>query len=286
MITRKVRNLSTESRFLYWIRERRAIQLKKDAGEPKPWTDDEILQSYKFTNVLRIDDRVSQWLLKNWYEAYRDHPNMVLACSLARQLNTPAALAATGFPEEWQPLRVQSLLEQRAEKGLKNYSAAYMITSRYGRNRDPETKPFQTVWRVCNPIAESGFVPDTNSMENTWRSMLKFMGFSSFISGQVVADLRWALSGTWQDKCSWAPMGWGSVRGLNRYLGRPIKYHWDVKSIEGGFFLEEFRQLFRELAPILPKMEAIDFQGCFCEFDKYERVLHGEGRPKVRYQGV
>jgi hypothetical protein len=46
----RVAKLSPESRFLYWIKERHAIYLRREAGEEKPWTDDEMLQRYFFTN--------------------------------------------------------------------------------------------------------------------------------------------------------------------------------------------------------------------------------------------
>ena len=52
---------------LYWYFacERQNIFWKKLNGEEAPWTDDDILQTYKFCNSYRVNDRVSQYLLKN-----------------------------------------------------------------------------------------------------------------------------------------------------------------------------------------------------------------------------
>ena len=52
---------------LYWYfaSERQNIFWKKMNGESSPWTDDQILQEYKFCNSYRVNDRVSQYLLKN-----------------------------------------------------------------------------------------------------------------------------------------------------------------------------------------------------------------------------
>ena len=52
---------------LYWYFacERQNIFIKKLNGEPAPWTNDKILQEYKFCNSYRVNDRVSQYLLKN-----------------------------------------------------------------------------------------------------------------------------------------------------------------------------------------------------------------------------
>lgn len=54
---------------LYWYFacERQNIFIKKLNGEPAPWTKDLILQEYKFCNSYRVNDRVSQYLLKNDY---------------------------------------------------------------------------------------------------------------------------------------------------------------------------------------------------------------------------
>lgn len=52
---------------LYWYfaYERQTIFWKKLNGEDAPWTTDKILQKFKFCNSYRINDRVSQYLLKN-----------------------------------------------------------------------------------------------------------------------------------------------------------------------------------------------------------------------------
>ena len=50
----------------YWhfVVERHSIYLKRLRGEQQPRTSDPGLQKYKFTNVFRACDRVSQYLIK------------------------------------------------------------------------------------------------------------------------------------------------------------------------------------------------------------------------------
>ena len=50
----------------YWkfAFERQNIFFKKAAGEQPPYTDDPILRTYKFCNVYRASDRVSQFLIR------------------------------------------------------------------------------------------------------------------------------------------------------------------------------------------------------------------------------
>src|SRR5262249_26972451 len=51
----------------YWhfAGERQAIFFRRAHGEPLPWTVDPILHDYKFTNVYRASDRVSQYLIEH-----------------------------------------------------------------------------------------------------------------------------------------------------------------------------------------------------------------------------
>ena len=51
--------------FWYFAYERQNIWYKKLKGENPPYTEDKILQEYKFCNTYRVLDRVSQYLLKN-----------------------------------------------------------------------------------------------------------------------------------------------------------------------------------------------------------------------------
>ena len=287
----RVRGLKPLDRLLYWVTERESVRRKRALGLPAPWTDDPILRTYRFCCPRRMDDRVSMWLLDNWYRPYRDHPNMLTAIALARQLNTIDALAAVGFPEVWDPVRIQQVLEGRAAAGLRNYSAAYMITANYGaRGRPKESKPYQTVWRVANPLV--GRTVPTGDLRDAWESLLGLQGFSSFIAGQVVADLRWALSGRWGDRYTWAPVGPGSARGLARlmypdgwadaakaFAGHPAQW---VLAFREHVLIRVPTQLPDDLAE---RMEAMDYQSILCEFDKYDRTLYGEGRPKQNYPG-
>ncbi|TFY63010.1 hypothetical protein EVJ58_g3497 [Rhodofomes roseus] len=49
----------------YFMAERHRIFLRRTSGEERPWTDDEILQKYPFTNVFRVYDRTTQYVLRH-----------------------------------------------------------------------------------------------------------------------------------------------------------------------------------------------------------------------------
>jgi hypothetical protein len=45
---------------------------RRVAGEPGPWTGDPILRAFKFCNVYRAADRVSQYMIRD--VCYHDQP--------------------------------------------------------------------------------------------------------------------------------------------------------------------------------------------------------------------
>ena len=113
--------VSSVEGFYNYINERHAIYLKRSIGEPFPWTDDEILQTYSFCNVYRELDKVTVWIRENWKEPYADHPNLPFAMAVARQINWPDTLQEIGFPEHWNPERVKAIMQGRMNRYVRWY---------------------------------------------------------------------------------------------------------------------------------------------------------------------
>lgn len=278
----EVRKLNPIDRLTYWIKERESIRLKKEAGKPKPWTDDEILQSYRFCNPRRMDDKVSKWLYLNWYKPYFNHPCTLPAVALARFINKPESLSlithlvyTPGRPK-WR--EIKSTLRKYRDAGNVIFNGAYMV-----RGNDGQDKIECVVDHYVRPMRVE---IDRSSMEETWKAIHDCYGFGSFMAGQVVADLRWALDGSWEDRKIWAPIGPGSAKGMNRVQGRL-----PGQSLGQLQFLDELQVLILVLQRKLPKsissrMEAHDYQNTLCELSKYEKALWDEGRPKQLYKGI
>lgn len=109
-------------------------------------------------------------------------------------------------------------------------------------------------------------------------------GWGVFTAGQVVADWAWTkhLKAA-TDLYAWAPQGPGSVRGANRLLGRPLKTKFADEEWCGQ--LQDWRRrIIDELGQEFADLTLMDVQNCLCEFDKYERVRLGEGRPRSYYR--
>src|SRR5580765_2305755 len=138
----------------YWIQERELIRVNRLQGKPKPWTDDPILQSYRFCNVHREDDKVTKWIRGNW-GMWGDHPNYTLGMALARFINWPPTLEAVGFPVRWDPKVVEAIIKLREDRGDKVWTSAYIVST----NGMAMLKTRYIVNHVLDPIFKSPYRP-------------------------------------------------------------------------------------------------------------------------------
>lgn len=293
--------MSLKETFLYWIQERESIRKKKEAGLPKPWTTDPIFQQYKFCNVERENDRVTKWIKDNWREPYRGHPNMWFAMVVARLFNWPDTLEKLTFPqlsfpelkEKWR----HNLKGIRDDQGAKVFTGAYLVST----NGIAMDKIDYILDRVLTPIWNTGRSPIPSSividnqrpdnvvingdtLQSYWKHLITFDGLGSFMAGQVIADLKYVdpVLENAPDWWTWAPLGPGSKRGLNRVFERPLEKRISQAQAEKEF-LELQALVEKELNWRLP---VHDIQNCLCETDKYIRVKNGEGKPRSGYKGV
>lgn len=262
-----------------WIVEREAVRAAKEGGQPKPWTNDVLLRDFRWCNVRRMDDRVSRELMERWYPLAGENPERLLRFALyARLVNWPEALdAASGDLEA-----LRSVLRGRAMCGLKVFTGAYLVPGVPGRSK---------VDSICDLVEKISATPSTvlqSSMRDTWAALLAFDGMGSFLAGQVVADLAHLPCGQrWPDIETWAPLGPGSSRGINRLRGIPKD-----KAVSQAQFESLLPELISIIRPQIAriwddrKLHAMDIQNCLCEFDKYRRLQLKEGKVRARYDGA
>lgn len=272
---------------LHWIKERESIRRKKEAGEPRPWTTDTILDTYRFCNVRRMDDRVSRWLTDNWYRPFAGHPNLWFACAVARQINWPdtlAELTSVVFDDQVSGGAIYEVLADRTQRKEKVYTGAYVLSGTLGG-----TKIEQTALKILGPLLRDPPPLRPTSLQETHRGFLERPGFASFMAGQVVADMHSAGVLDPADALTWAPIGPGSTRGLNRLADKRVESRWPwAGRVENP--IERMREVAAIVKAELPEiwedrgLVLMDIQNCLCEYDKYMRTLNGEGRPRSMYR--
>jgi hypothetical protein len=268
-----------------WIKERHSINQKKLAGKPKPWTKDPILQSYRFCNVHREDDKVTQWIRINWREPHDADQNLWFAMYAARIFNNPVTLANVGYPVPWIARRHATIKRYAEVRGGAVFNGAYRVVSaaRKGPTASVYCDILNDVWAVRSKCPKPGA-----SLHDLHRWLVQREGLGSFLAAQVVADVKYQTA--WRTAPDWetfAAPGPGSLRGLNRVFGFHTSAPWDGGAL--GWHTN-LLLLKKEIDPLaikagIPPIHAQDLQNCLCEFDKYERTRLGEGKPRSKYSG-
>ena len=269
----------------YWMREREAIRVKKEAGLPQPWSNDPILSSYRFCNVRREDDLVTKWIAEHIRKPYANNPNLWLMLCIARQINWPPTLQYLMNEGVWPTQYFDSegisiVLNNWQAKGNKVYTGAYMISAprEKGVNKNDYIigEVIGELWR--NRLT----FPYGRSLQATHSWLTEFKGWGPFMSYQAVVDMRFtSILGSAPDIETWAAAGPGTIRGLNRVYGRALD--WRLSQEQA---LTEMRDIYSKADRSDETGIAIDFSdvpNICCETDKYMRVWYKEGRPRALY---
>jgi hypothetical protein len=274
-----------------FIYERHSIHTKRALGLPKPWTDDPILQSYRFCNAYRELDRETIWIKENWRDPHKYEPEVWFAMAVARFVNWSPTLAEIGYPVPWDE-RVSSYtmkehfvntLKMREQAGEKVWTGAYLIHAGKGGSKVAHVADniLTPLWERRDFVLEATF-----SCEALSQRLQEFNGIGSFMAGQIVCDTKYTrLLDTAQDWWEFVVPGPGSLRGLNRVMDRPVNQRWKPSEWRVELLLLKTRIGPLFLNAGMPPISAQDLQNCLCEFDKYERVRLGEGRPRNNFAG-
>lgn len=331
-------------KFFAYARERHAIYLRRAAGLPRPWTRDEILQKYRFTCVFRELDRTTEWFRRNVRDPLRDRPEVLLATVLFRMLNRvetgEAIFCQKGL---WtNGTAFEEFLAEGDARVLKRAVVDYVgkkgpyVTGAYIIAGPPGKPKLDGMLQVVQDFARGAARWDRTGLDVTWRTVARgsprhdftleevfnwlsrFSYLGHFHSYEIVTDLRHtALLDRAPDVMTWANVGPGARRGLNRIYGRSRekagRSGWGA-SIPEEQALKEMRDILEasrnqnfwpqkyggrsggvawsrsilepcmESAKCWPAWELRDVEHTLCEFDKYERVRTGEGRPRGRFE--
>lgn len=271
-----------------FMQARHAIYQKRSMNLPKPWTQDPILRDYRFCNVYRELDKETAWIRDNWRNPLAEHDYLFFAMTVARIVNWSPTLEEMRLPVPFDRSDFVRVINKRMALGQQVWTGAYMITT-HGR---PIPKQHYYADYVLKPIwdARKHLCPKEGDTLAAFHQRLSAQeGIGSFLAAQVVADTKHHghLKNA-PDWWSWAAMGEGSRRGLNRVFDRPYK-----QRLAQQIWHRDFDRLWKEVNAVIVKgrtnlvmIDAQDLQNCLCEFDKYERVRMGQGRPRSRYPGV
>lgn len=294
-----VPNDATFRYYFYFIQERMNMFWRK-FDNSKYLTEDPILQEYKFTNVYRACDRVSQYLIRNVISKDLNKysaEDMLLRILVFKVFNR---ISTWEYLEEVHPVSKESfdvnelsqLLSER-QKSVSIFSNAYMMAGSHSKYEYIDTKH-----RVWLKMIEDEFVSghgfrkilNSSSMSDVYNQLRTYPLIGDFLAYQYTIDFNYSPYLNF-DENSFVKAGIGAVRGIKKCFVSYGKSYEDAIRYTYDHF-EELQQRygytdFRPLPGREPKL--IDLQNCFCETDKYLRVALpelrvGNVRIKQRYK--
>ena len=280
-------------RYCYWQTERESIRIKKESAVlSPPWTDDSILQEFKFCQVFREDDRTTRWFRTHIREPMRNEEDVLMATIIFRWFNlieTGRTLIDHDLLRKWN--RKKAIYE--ITKQPKWITGAYIIKTPNGMDKvTGVAECISHIWKARESILSrlhENLAKGESSLEATWLILRDYPYMGPFMAYEVVTDLRHTyLLENANDIMTWANAGPGAMRGLNRLTGRPLDY-----SRKSHPWCEEMQDLFEQVKKILApsiifrngaNYELREIEGGLCEFDKYSRIYKSEGRTRSVYK--
>ena len=268
---------------LYWYfaYERQNIFLKKLNGQNAPWTNDEILKTYKFCNSYRVNDRVSQYLLKNVIYNGKEYNNtdMIFRIILFKLFNKESTweLLLNNFKDitlDTFDIKLYSeVLEQAISNGITIYNDAYISCANkvfgYDRKHDNHLALLNKMFIVDKVHLK---LLEAKTMEDGFNIIKSYPLIGNFMAYQLVTDINYSDAVNWRED-EFTVAGPGSLRGIKKcFVDKGKLSNEDIIRYMFEHQDEEFKRLGLDFKRIGNRpLQLIDCQNIFCELDKYCR---------------
>lgn len=283
----------------YWhfAAERQRIFFRRLEMLPLPWTDDPILQAFKFTNAYRASDRVSQYLISR--VIYRDDmPGdaaevvfRVLLFKLFNRIETwellekaVGTVTYAGFSFK----QYDQVLTRAMARGLKIYSAAYIMPSAGSLGHDRKHRNHLSLLERMMHEELPARLASSTTMQQAFDVIRGYPSFGDFLAYQYVTDVNYTTVTDFTEMEFVVP-GPGSIDGIRKCFAsiagwneaQVIRFMAERQEIEFARLGLDFKNLWGR------RLQLIDCQNLFCEVSKYARVRHPDiggvsGRTQIK----
>ena len=271
----------------YWkfANERQKIFFNRFYEKPFPWTKDIILQKYKFTNVYRASDRVSQYLIRKViYQGDQTPEEVFFRIMLFKLFNKI---------ETWELLKshvdeisyknysykiFDKILTKSLEIKKPIYSSAYIMPSGNGflhfkKKHQNHLKLLELMMKDTVPQK----IISLRKFSQLFELLLSYPTIGDFLAYQYSIDINYSNMTQFSEMDFVIP-GPGARGGIQKCftdLGglnevEIIKVVTDLQEKEFARLGLEFKTLWGR------QLQLIDCQNIFCEVDKYSRIVHPE----------
>lgn len=272
--------------YWYFAYQRQEIFFKRLLGEPQPWTTDKIMLNYKFCNVYRACDRVSQYLIKNVIYSNKSYSSddtlfRIILFKIFNKIETwefleselgDIHLSTYDFPT------FSRLLEEMLATGNPIYTNAYMSCASkaygYDKKHQNHLKLIEYMFFSDHIIHK---ITSSNSFRELYEIFKSYPLLGGFMAYQLATDINYSEVTNYNEH-SFCKAGPGAERGIKKCFkdtgGKSNEYviEWMYDNQEN-----EFKRLGLDFKTLWGRpLQYIDCQGLFCETDKYSRAAFPE----------
>jgi len=288
----------------YWrfAQKRQQAFFARVEGQAGPWSDDDIINQYKFTNAYRASDRVSQYLIR--HVIYPDNHDeidfsakdillRILLFKIFNKISTWQLLEqhfgvinCANFDVE----RFDQVLDTAINSGQRIYSAAYIMPSgnqkKYGKIRKHRFH-LQLIEHLLRSNLQR-HLQQCPTMAAGYQQLLKIDSFGKFLAYQLITDINYSELTNFSEM-EFVMAGPGALDGIRKCF---TDLHQYSTSDTIKWMADNQQQQFERLDLDFPSLfgrdlQLIDCQNLFCEVDKYCRVAHPDiqgisGRTRIK----
>lgn len=271
--------------------ERHRVYLKKEEGEPKPWSENLLYQNYFFCNVFRQYDKCSKWIIDRVVPTGRW--DLVILYRYISTMEIYEKIDALGTAlDDFD--KIYNMLEDMYAFGERIFNGCFIRNTRIGGGYGEGTCAYQIPFMLIDIMKKAG-VEDKIFTFDTFQDMVEYLKqfptIQGFMAYEYACDLEYGDKFFPKDKYTWANKGPGATRGLSYLV---------YGNDQGNFTQEKWRFHINQILPVLQEAFKKEFpnedvsmrevEHWLCEFQKYMKYLmnlESGTRCKFRkYQGV
>jgi hypothetical protein len=271
----------------YWkfAAERQNVFFKRFNGESYPWTEDKILNQYKFTSVYRASDRVSQYLIRNVIYKGSQKPEEIffrlLLFKIFNRISTWEVLESEFGRislKNYSFEKYSKVLSEVMENNIPIYSAAYIMAS--GRSTFAYAKKHQNHLKLIELMIKEKVpykIQNCKSMSEAYNLLHSYPTIGDFLAYQYVTDINYSTLTNFSEM-EFVKAGPGAKDGIAKCFNDFGDYTFeDIILMMADNQMKEFEKLNLDFQNLWGRdLQLIDCQNIFCEVDKYSRVAHPE----------
>lgn len=302
--------------YWYFIAERMNIYWKRVVElQPQPWTNDKILQNYRFTNVVRDMDKLSIYVKKNILDKIDEPCDDLVKREKEILLNIMifrlfvkvetweciGFLTLDNFDKQWK--KACENLRARKNSGQSMFTSAYYVCGLWTpmSKKELHDKTENAIILIENywlpKLDEIYHHAKSDSMGDFMKFMSSLSNVGAFTAYEYACDLGMITRYCKHHLVDWTNdydtnVGPGAKRGLDYIfedLGNLSYYEailylrsiWKHELQKRGYYDKFIKQLPKEMNG---DIDLRVIEHCLCETSKYNKAKLGGGRPKESFK--